>query len=112
MANVTTRHIRTGWAEWIDWPEDVVKSATTMCGRRTRSGLTGIPGITKQDRIVEQKNGKRVWGWCPMCVRSVWRALLPDILDVSYTSPCIIKLQAAMREEIEEEYRTIVKRRN
>jgi hypothetical protein len=82
-----------------------------MCGRRTRSGLTGIPGITQQDRIVE-KNGKRVWGWCPMCVRSVYRALLPDVLEVSYTAPCILKLQAAMRDEIEEEYRAVTKRRN
>lgn len=101
MTDITTRHIRHDWPEWVDWNNQ--KTVKTMCGVRSRPGLCGIPGITEQSAVVE-KNGKRVWGWCMHCVRSTFPYYLPPALSADVTSPAILDLHAKAQAAIRQQY--------
>jgi hypothetical protein len=63
---ITARHIRKGYATWIDSSE--THSVTTMCGVRSTNKFCGIPGITDQKVSVQTKNGERL-GWCLNCCK-------------------------------------------
>jgi hypothetical protein len=97
MSDITTRHIRHDWPEWVDWNNQ--KTVKTMCGVRSRPGLCGIPGITEQSAVVE-KNGRKVWGWCMHCVRITFPYYLPPALTVDVTSPVILDLHTRARDEL------------
>lgn len=104
---ITTRHIRHDWPEWIDWNNQ--KTVKSMCGVRTQPHLAGIPGITKQEAVVEV-NGKRVWGWCTPCVKNTWPYYMPPALTVDVTSPEILGLHVMARACLAQQYHFIVAR--
>lgn len=108
LMDITTRHIRHDWPEWIDWNNQ--KSVKTMCGVRSRPGLCGVPGVTNQSAVVE-KNGRKVWGWCMRCVVATFPYYLPPALTVDVTSQAILDLHAKAREEIKNQYVASVKAR-
>jgi hypothetical protein len=95
--DIATRHIRHDWPEWVDW--DNQKTVKTMCGVRSRPGLCGIPGITKQSAVVE-RNGRKVWGWCMNCVTSTFPYYRPPALTADVTSAAIIGLHDEAREQL------------
>jgi len=84
------RHIRHDWQTFVDWEQ---KSVMTACGMKSQRHLSGIPGITEQDPIVEVK-GRSYWGWCPRCVNRVWQ-------EASFTeSQQVIPEVAALYERV------------
>lgn len=97
---ITTRHIRSDWSEWVDWPGTVQKTVSTMCGTRTKVHLAGIPGITQQEPIVEV-GGKRKWGWCMRCLLNLWPYLLPPALTKEITAPAIFDLHLDAQRTIQ-----------
>lgn len=101
---ISTRHIRHDWDRWFDNPDQ--NTVKTMCGVRSRTGLCGIPGITKQPEVVE-KSGRRVWGWCMSCVRATWRdsACLTeaDVMD-GYTNQAVLDQYKNLRSVIAKQF--------
>lgn len=85
---ITGMHVRHDWQNWID--DHSQKTVKSLCGRRTRAHLAGIPGMTKQDISVNTKSGYKL-GWCRICM-----AVLPEQIDrwrkeqYEYTSPIVI----------------------
>lgn len=108
MSSITTRHIRHDWPEWIDWHTQ--KSIKTMCGVKSQPHLCGIPGITKQDPVI-QKGGKTVWGWCMRCVTATWPYLLPPALTVDVAPQAILDLHTNMQRAIAPQRLSYLKRR-
>ncbi len=102
---ISTRHIRKDWPEWVDWQNQ--KTVSTMCGVRSQPHLSGIPGITKQPRIVERA-GKRTWGWCRHCVKTTWPYYRPPALTADITSRAILNLHILAQQELVSQYRSIL----
>lgn len=101
QAMISSRHIRHDWPEWVDW--DNQKSVKTMCGARSRPGLCGVPGVSKQESVVI-KNNKQVWGWCQPCVSKTFPYYLPPALTAYVTRPEIIWLHEQARRELAPQY--------
>lgn len=90
----TGRHIRHDWKTFVNWEQVSVR---TVCGMTSRQGLTGIPGITEQPRIVDNK-----WGWCMRCVKSAVRdydGIFPQIANTK-----VAPLYAGFIAEIQDQY--------
>lgn len=103
--DIRTRHIRKDWPEWVDWQTQ--SSVRTMCGVRSRPGLSGIPGVTQQKLLVEH-NGGKAWGWCSVCVRRTFPYYLPSALDENVTAPEILTLHERAREFLAPQYRVLL----
>ena len=106
---ISTRHIRHDWDRWFDNPDQT--TVKTMCGVRSRTGLCGIPGITKQPEVVE-KSGRRVWGWCMGCVRATWRdssLVNGQDVDNGLTTQAIVDLYKELRRVISKQYYSYLK---
>jgi hypothetical protein len=97
---VTTRHIRHDWTGWVDWQSNVQRTVKTVCGVRSQPHLCGIPGVTKQERVVRKTNGTTVWGWCDRCVQLVWPFLNPPALNSDIAPQAILDLHSAAQREI------------
>lgn len=103
---ITTRHISKKWPEWVDWNVEGMSRVPTMCGARVAPKYTGIPGVTKQRRVV-YKGGNPVWGWCSKCVLEMMPYLFPSIMSIKHTPEQIIQLHGLARAEIIDQYNKI-----
>lgn len=79
---ISTRHIRHDWNRWFDL--DSPATTLTMCGVRSRVGLTGIPTVTSQPLVVMSFDRAK-WGWCVRCCYNAYVEILS--LDITATSP-------------------------
>lgn len=61
---ISNRHIRRDYAEGMDMPFSGRRKA--MCGKRVSHKLSGIPGVTPQETLVNTSVGIRP-GWCLTC---------------------------------------------
>lgn len=90
---ITYRHIPTDWNTFIpaDLPADDTSRRVMMCGRRARYRLCGIPGISEQPRVINDRPG-----WCLECLAATYR-------EARFTKiPSIPELRALYRR-VEEE---------
>lgn len=100
---ITTRHISKKWPEWVDWNVEGMSRVPAMCGARVSPKYTGIPGVTKQERVV-YKDGKPVWGWCSACVLK----MMPYLFPPRVMPEQILILHGYARDEIIDQYNKIV----
>lgn len=99
---IAGRHIRRDWPEWVEWQRQGV--VRTMCGKRSRPGLCGIPGVTQQDRIVTNKAGLRMWGWCSSCVMETYPYYLPPALTSDIAPDAIFGLHVSAMAELVDQH--------
>lgn len=74
-AVVTNRHIYVRWNTFTAPPEG---RRVSLCNRSVKGELMGVPGVSRQQRMV---NGKP--GWCPVCIKelltkNVYTDAIPD----------------------------------
>lgn len=78
-------HVRKDYREWREYPKTTV---LTMCGKKTLSKFTGIPGVTPNQpiRIIDRTSGD--YSWCLKCMIALREDVCdrPDVQNVNLAS--------------------------